>query len=369
MQRHPPTLLWSPHEPEVFAIGMSDQLRLYEFQHGEGGSGSTAADEEAADDASGGVYGERAQSMQLISSLGDVHQLRCAAWSPRADDPWVLAVGTASGKVVLHDCTPAKSQGRAAPTSAQREFVPHSQRSCFSLAWNHVHTSQIAAGLDKVRRDYGILVWDLQAQRPTARVAPGGDARAGGNEARISGQRSGPSSLSFDISAVGAIESVDAPFASLGNTDAAVAVAWLPSNPCGLLVGTAFRWLRLYDLRTREEQLACHAHPKAVFGVSFDPFDAHRLLTFSEEPAGVVKGWDVRKLADHTPLFTLPMAALGGDARAGHTAPSRAGPKGLLQVRPCALSVAEARGPGLCALRALCLRFPCRLCLSPVLVA
>ena len=59
---------------------------------------------------------------------------------------------------------------------------------------------------------------------------------------------------------------------------------------CVSLLCAAFRWLRLYDLRTRDEVLACHAHPKAVFGVSFDPFDENRFLTYSDEPAGIVKG-------------------------------------------------------------------------------
>jgi len=160
MQRHPPTVLWSPHSAEVFAIGMSDQLRLYEFSHGSSADGrdSAAAPTGGAPVAeSTAGSSERPQSMHLISSLGDVHQLRCASWSPRSDDRWKLAVGTASGRVVLHDCTPASSQGRAAPTSAQREFVPHSQRSCFSLAWNHVYTNQIAAGLDKVRARARVL--------------------------------------------------------------------------------------------------------------------------------------------------------------------------------------------------------------------
>ena len=96
--------------------------------------------------------------------MADVQQLKCLAWCPDAATPWTLAIGTGSGRVVLHDCTPAAEQG--APTSVQAEFVPHSQRMCFSIAWNGVHTNQIAAGLDKVRRDYGILLWDAERERP-----------------------------------------------------------------------------------------------------------------------------------------------------------------------------------------------------------
>ena len=63
-------------------------------------------------------------------------------------------------------------------------------------------------------------------------------------------------------------------------------MSWLPSDPRGLLVGTSFRWLRLYDVRAQHEQLACHAHAKAVFGLHFDPFNPHRFLTFSEDAGG-----------------------------------------------------------------------------------
>ena len=42
-----------------------------------------------------------------------------------------------------------------------REFVPRQQRVCFSLAWNPAFPQLIAAGLDRDRRDYGVLVWDV----------------------------------------------------------------------------------------------------------------------------------------------------------------------------------------------------------------
>ena len=117
-------LLWSPHFPEVFAIGSSEYLKLYEF--------------------SGTEERQAQQNVQLISSVTDVQQLKCVAWSPNPEEPWTLAVGTAVGKVVLHDLR----HGEGAPTSALCEFVPRFQRVCFSLAWNGINRHQIAAGLD-----------------------------------------------------------------------------------------------------------------------------------------------------------------------------------------------------------------------------
>ena len=37
-----------------------------------------------------------------------------------------------------------------------------------------------------------------------------------------------------------------------------------------------------------------HALAKAVYGVTFDPFDDTRLATYSDDADGIVKVWDVR---------------------------------------------------------------------------
>jgi len=98
-----------------------------------------------------------------------------------------------------------------------------------------------------------------------------------------------------------------------------------------------------------------------VYGVVFDSFDPHRLLTFSDAsdtPTGLVKGWDLRRprspaisrnlpqppalsrnrwdlrrLAHGSPLFTLSAADATSSGRAGGRA---AQSRGLLQVGWCA---------------------------------
>ena len=200
-------LLWSPHFPEVFAIGSSEYLKLYEF--------------------SGTEERQAQQNVQLIGSVTDVQQLKCVAWSPNPEEPWTLAVGTAVGKVVLHDLR----HGEGAPTSALCEFVPRFQRVCFSLAWNGINRHQIAAGLDKVRGDSGVLVWDLNAQSGTqqARVGAGGAALGAGHARpppelhcgsalRSSGVAFDTaddfsSCVAFDVSSVGAVHCDEVPAA------------------------------------------------------------------------------------------------------------------------------------------------------------
>ena len=63
-----------------------------------------------------------------------------------------------------------------------------------------------------------------------------------------------------------------------------------------------------------------HALAKAVYGVTFDPFDDTRLATYSDDADGIVKVWDVRKLKDSEPLVSL---AAGDEQGAGAPPPAR----------------------------------------------
>jgi WD40 repeat protein len=375
-REHRPTLLWSPHAPDLFALGTSDKLSLFEFQRPHSaGDGADFDRLDSIDSSHLDSIGLESlapprvpQTVRPVSVVTDVSQLTCATWSPRADQPWTLAVGTATGKVVLHDCSPSASRAAAA-TSAVREFFPRQQRVCFSIAWNPVFTQLIAAGLDRDRRDYGVLVWDVERDTSSFTAPSGGTAGAAASGRSTTGPRvrteGSPSNFisaggaaasrrttehragegesaqcyGYDVTATGLVDAVSSAhaYAPLANSEAAVAVSWLPESPHSLLVGTSFRWLRLFDVRARDEQLACHAHAKAVYGVVFDPFNPNRLLTFSDAsdtPAGVVKGWDLRRLSQGAPLFTLAAGDAGNDRQTGdRSAASRTSQsRGLIQV-------------------------------------
>ena len=173
MRPHNRKLLWSPHSREVFAIGASEHLKLYEFCKPSGGAASASTALQVEDTA-----GVRPPSVRLLSSVSDVQQLRCVAWCPLTAAPWILAVGTASGRVVLHDCAPTGAPG---PTTVRSEFVPGVPRACFAVSWNEVRTNLIAAALDKVRGDSGVVVWDAERQRARGSGgAAGGGAAVGG---------------------------------------------------------------------------------------------------------------------------------------------------------------------------------------------
>ena len=219
MHRHRSALLWSAHHEDTFAITAPDKLKLYNLNrkpsHADSQHQPADADETAQQSR------DAPPELQLISCIADVAQLTCAAWSPTPSLPWTIAVGTGTGKVVLHDCTPAAL--RTAATSAEREYVPRHQRTCFAVAWNPEYTHQIAAGLDRDRRDHGVLVWDIEHDQPTG-IAQGAvgqpqappPAHAAHTGAADSAAYGGYCSdfaacTAFDICVAGAVTSISAP--------------------------------------------------------------------------------------------------------------------------------------------------------------
>lgn len=161
-----PTLLWSPHAAGQFAIGTSDKLSIYAFQHGPAAGDEVDFDgprsrnhcsrlpppcdhprrtpsrahrpqrpsllhrlapAEVAARLSAGAPADDSvgleslaprrseQSVRPVSSVSDVSQLTCATWSPRADQPLTIAIGTATGRMVLHECTPRSAAAAEAP--------------------------------------------------------------------------------------------------------------------------------------------------------------------------------------------------------------------------------------------------------------
>lgn len=201
----------------------------------------------------------------LIATAPDLQFPKCLAWlAPHA------AAGLLNGKVVL-----TRFDGQA-PPRAVKEFVPRHSRSCNALAWNPSQPTQLAAGLDKVRNDFSALVWDVEAR---------GEARAAAE-------------------AQGTVEAVTRASTELANSEATVALAWVPGRPSCLATGTGVKWLRIYDLRgDLNTPPSVVAHSKAVLGVLFDPFAEQRFATFSDSTDGVVKLWDLRMLTD--PVFAL----------------------------------------------------------------
>jgi len=180
----------------------------------------------------------------------------CKTWGGR-HNVW----GNQAGSVTLIDwntknteqiiCAPPGKGGR---------------RSCTSVSWNSLTTSQVAAGFDLLKNEHCVNVWDVNDSEP------------------LLGQ-------------VGL-----KPLLKLCFEEATSSLAWLPDSPHMLAVGTSMGWVRVFDTRQGEHaavDVSLMAHPGArhrkVKGIRPDPFHPHLLGTFSDSPQESVKIWDLRK--------------------------------------------------------------------------
>uniref|UniRef100_K3WA83 Uncharacterized protein n=1 Tax=Globisporangium ultimum (strain ATCC 200006 / CBS 805.95 / DAOM BR144) TaxID=431595 RepID=K3WA83_GLOUD len=309
---------WSPHDTSLFAVG-ADNLRLFET--------TTTGDAVEA------LTTQRKRSFRLVKINAQITQLKCMEWYPFESKPLFIAAGMGSGKVLLSDFQDPRSR-------AVREFVPKYSRPCNAVAWNKALPNQLAAGFEKVRSDFCTLVWDLNTSSGAGAGASTISGNVSGNLEMMNDNDGGMDVVSGSMmmgsssrkqhsigtgsgsstnnnngangSGGGArsfTRENEKPVHELSNSEATVALSWVPSQPMCLATGTGFKWLRVYDLRTKgvsSSPLSVVAHNKAVLGVVFDQHRPHILATYTDGPQEAVKVWDIRRLDSSAgPLLSL----------------------------------------------------------------
>lgn len=249
---------WSPNCPDRF-ITFGTDLSLYQVEEIRDG-----------------------QQKSLTQRLSDTHcahllftnsnhqYLKCVAWYPRQDH--LLAVGQANGKVVLtsfgSDHDPNGLVGR--------EFVPKQSRQCNSVTWNPVECNLLASGLDKLKTDHSILIWDILKC-----------GKQSEQERRVLGLNVEPSVIP------------PKPILELGYSETTHSLQWFSHQPKTFVAGMSNKHLKIYDIRDYSKHLNI-TPTKAVYGVSVDPLCEHRLASYSENSLAI---WDVRNF--EKPILTL----------------------------------------------------------------
>ncbi|CAG02753.1 unnamed protein product [Tetraodon nigroviridis] len=259
-----PDILWSPHHPDRYVI-CDSELGLYRI----GPVG-------AAESKVGTLPLSEETAATLLAINSDTPYMKCVAWYPKHEPECLLAVGQANGRVVLTSL--GQSHNSACKELVGKEFVPKHARQCNTLAWNPVDSNLLAAGLDKHRADFSVLIWDI-----STKFSP---------EAGASAEKMRLSSLDLDSSSV-----VTKPLYELGQNDACLSLCWLLRDPKLLLAGM-HRNLAIFDLRNTSQKT--FVNTKAIQGVSVDPHFHDRVASFYE---GQVAIWDLRKF--EKPVLTL----------------------------------------------------------------
>jgi WD40 repeat protein len=148
----------------------------------------------------------------------------------------------------------------------------------------------LATGLDKVRNDYCLLLWDCEKQSAAA---------AANNYTPIASRMGSPALAQ------------QRPLQQYGSSEAITSLAWFSKHRGLLAAGMGFKWLRLYDTRQENANPSIVLGTKAVYGLAVDTFHDYRFASFTEE--GVVKVFDMR--APNDALLTLNQDARSGLAR------------------------------------------------------
>lgn len=212
----------------------------------------------------------------------------------------LFAVGFSSGRVDLIRLESTRHI-RATGRSSQAPLSPKSPRACSSLAFCGVTPRYLAVGLEKLRNDPSLMIWDIHSHTPTHVITPVASpthiVAPPPSPARPStGLPPSPRSP-HPIPRTELGSRVDPRLLQSHSQNESVhSLAWLPQSNHLLVAGLSQRSLRLFDLRNSAPAVA-HA-PGRVYAVSPDPFEPHHLAAAGD---GVVTVWDVRKL--HTPLL------------------------------------------------------------------
>ncbi|KAJ9079301.1 hypothetical protein DSO57_1036838 [Entomophthora muscae] len=169
-------VLWSPHSQPKFLVGGND-LRLYEYSSKKGS-----------------LHPPR---LSMVAIHTDLPLMKCFDWSRDSASPNIVAVGQSTGKTCLVKLQPTNVLPVNASTSTE-SLVPsgtehHLQsptyepslsgvagtiltlnvrhtRACNAVAFSPLNSHFLATGLEKVRNDSSLLVWDLNAALPVTRI-------------------------------------------------------------------------------------------------------------------------------------------------------------------------------------------------------
>jgi len=174
-------------------------------------------------------------------------------------------------------------------------------RSCNALAFCNADPNYLAVGLDKVRGDSSLIIWDIQSATPL--LSPSKSPHFNLTEDIVEA-RPQPRIARAEVGhhrADGRVLQQHAP------TEIVSALAFLPQSTHMLLAGISARWLRLFDLRSAVPATTNIA--TKVYGIATSPIDPHQIACCGD---GIITVWDARRLPHPLLTFTEKDAAADG---------------------------------------------------------
>jgi len=186
---------------------------------------------------------------------------------------------------------------------------PRSSRVCNTLSFSRTDPNYLAVGLEKVRGECSLVIWDINSMKQTLSFGNTSTFRAG--HGSLESARPLPLIKRGDLGSK-ADEHI---LQTHAHSEVVSSVSFAPDTHYLLWAGTSHRWLRLFDLRTPVPPTP-HINCK-VQGIATDPFVPNRIATFGD---GVVSVWDSRRLSQ--PILTFSEHDAYGDGAKPYSNPS-----------------------------------------------
>ncbi|KAH7888971.1 hypothetical protein F5I97DRAFT_2006108 [Phlebopus sp. FC_14] len=267
-------LLWHPRWQNKFVVGGGSQMSMYQWDANQ-------------------------SEIRHLSSQSDLSFMKCFAWSPDPTFDDLFAVGLTTGRVDLIRLEATKATRNNVLSSGPVVSLPvRNSRSCHALAFCQVDPNYLAVGLDKVRGDHSLTIWDVQSCTSawsTSKVGQDSDeSKVARPQPRIARADIGPRTDARVLQQ-------HAP------TEVVSSLSFLPRSTHLLLAGVSARWLRLFDLRSAVPPTTNIA--SKVSGIATNPTDPHQIATCGDN---VVTVWDVRRILHPLLTFTEKDAAADG---------------------------------------------------------
>ena len=189
---------------------------------------------------------------QTLSTYSNVPAFRAFDWAPH--DERLAAVGQWSGEVTvlrIDDSVPN------IPLPAKH------QRLCNTVAFSR--TSLLAAGLERVRSDSSLNIWDVSHRLPAV-LSPGGRSSKGFVE----------------------------PYRKFASSEAISSIKFYSTQPEVLVAGSKGRGIRIYDLRENTGSPSLHFQTLCVHNIAIDPLDQNYFACAGVPKDTTIQIWDLR---------------------------------------------------------------------------
>lgn len=214
-------------------------------------------------------YNDKSFKHETLSTYSTVPGFRAFDWAPQNEN--LVAVGSWSGEVsILHidDSLPNIS------LPAKR------QRLCNAVAFSR--TGLLAAGLEGVRNDFCLNLWDVNQRLPTVSSSGGG------------------SSKPF-------VE----PYRRFASSEAISSIKFFTGQPDVFVAGIKGKGVRIYDLRENSGNPSLIFKTDCVFNIAIDPLDENYFACAGHPEDRTIQIWDSRRGTPYSAAMTGSSSDLG----------------------------------------------------------